>query len=144
MPSPITLMPQPKDLIPLGYHLEVTTTRCACGATHQLSSLYARNELRSRVTGGPVVHFVPVSRILYSAPITVRHLPPTDIPICHECAGSATFPHLPDANAAREWEATLARKAAQDAATAPASEGGGTPTRTPRPSRKSLDELLGL
>lgn len=141
---PIALLRQ-RDVIPSRYLMHIREQHCAhCGRLSEWSELYAVCEIPSRTQSGIITNLVAIDTMIYNVPLGTSRLPPRIVPSCHECVETVALDHLPDPRREREWEATLIRKAQQDADEADERK---VAKRQPGPrtSRKlSIEELLDL
>lgn len=84
------------EFIPAKYVLHYSTVQCLnCGCVTHESKFYALNYIRSRVTGQPTKHMVPVDRALYNVPVERQPLRAHTTPFCAECE-SIDLSHLPE------------------------------------------------
>lgn len=120
------------------YLMHVRSHRCcACGVTHQSSSLlevWVHKNSANRTAGRRLVEATTFDP---KVELGVSHLPIRDIPLCFLCVASqletAASPHKTEAQLQQEWAQTIRRKYAPTQI-APKAE----------PPRASQEELLDL
>ena len=81
---------------PHAYVVRQWTQRCACGATHEWTEIYAKTHYR-RGNAPPVTnlrHCIP-SDILYDLPIIHEDMGDEQVPFCHRCYATVSLAHLP-------------------------------------------------
>jgi hypothetical protein len=143
--TPITLFPRPESIVPLKYVIMIKTFECLeCQSSTEISEAYAYDIFPSRLGFKQGAHLTPVSRFAYRLPIEIKRLAAQHVPCCQMCVdrliasgGPSGLPDGVTLRAEQQWQLTLQRKAAEEAAK---SGGAGVASRR----KKSIQDLLDL
>lgn len=124
-------------ILPRRYLIHKHSQHCKnCGTLHEWSQTYAFNEMMTRTGAGKlVVHLIPISELRFNLPIQVVSIARREIPVCHECAATASLSHLVDPRGSPEWRTIYA------VAQAPQEAAKSHPAK-PRALPKTINDLL--